>query len=199
MRYPYSGLFRIVSPYGARSDPFTGEQSWHGGIDLVGVDTKEIRAVCGGYVLRSRMVTDRDDRTWEWGNYVSVLGDDGMTVYYCHLSERAPEAGKRIEAGGLVGIEGSTGKSTGPHLHLEVRTGAYDTVSAAEYLGIENVQGVTAGRIPGMHPWSEDAVKWAVQNGVILGDGKGYALEEACTREHMCVFLYRLYRMMKNN
>ena len=204
MSYPYSGSFRLVSPYGMRRDPFTGAQSWHGGIDLVGVDSKEIRAVCGGYVLRSRMVTDLSDRTWEWGNYVSVLGDDGMTVYYCHLASRAVEAGERIEAGGMIGVEGSSGRSTGSHLHLEVRTGGYDTISAAEYLGIENVPGDIPGsggdcEIQGVHDWSRDAVKWARDNGVLLGDGEGYALREYCTREQMCVFLFRLYRMLKND
>ena len=202
MNYPYSGSFRLVSPYGMRRDPFTGEQSWHGGIDLVGVDSKEIRAVCGGYVLRSRMVTDYSDRTWEWGNYVSVLGDDGMTVYYCHLASRAVEAGDRIEAGVVIGTEGSTGRSTGSHLHFEVRTGGYDTLSASEYLGIENVPGDIVGsggvrEIPGVHDWSRDAVKWAVDNGVMLGDRDGYGLGDPCTREQMCVFLYRMYRMMK--
>jgi murein DD-endopeptidase MepM/ murein hydrolase activator NlpD len=201
---PYDGVFRLVSPYGNRIDPITGESAWHSGIDLVGEDSKEIRAVMGGTVLRSRMVTDRSDRTWEWGNYVSVAGDDGMMVYYCHLSSRTVEAGQRIECGGSIGTEGSTGRSTGSHLHLEVRTGGYDTVPAAEYIGIPNLCGVyghgsSEDLLPDKtHEWAREAVRWAIGCGIILGDGTGdYMLDRPCTREQMCVFLHRMYQIIE--
>lgn len=203
MMLPYFGRFRLVSPYGMRNDPFTGEQSWHGGIDLVGDESKEIRAVMGGVVLRSRMVTDQSNLTWEWGNYVSVAGDDGMTVYYCHLSSRTVEAGQRVKAGDIIGVEGSTGRSTGSHLHLEVRTGGYDTVNAADYIGTANTCGFFGGDdgifVPeNTHDWSREAVLWAVRHGIILGDGYGdYMLDRLCTREEMCVFLARLYNLME--
>lgn len=201
---PYKGSFRLVSPYGYRSDPFSGETAWHGGIDLVGCHSKEICAVFSGTVVRSRMVSDLSNRTWEWGNYVSVAGDDGMTVYYCHLSSRAVEAGQVVRAGEVIGIEGSTGKSTGSHLHLEVRRGGYETVNAAEYIGIGNVCGTYDSALYGSYgteecaDWAEEAVRWAKENGILLGDGMGnYMLDSPCTREQMCVFLYRLYERMK--
>lgn len=201
---PYQGSFRLVSPYGMRSDPFSGEYVMHGGVDLVGCDTKEICAVFSGTVVRSRMVTDTSNRTWEWGNYVSVAGDDGMTVYYCHLSSRMAEAGQYVRAGEVIGSEGTTGKSTGSHLHLEVRSGGYDTVNAADYIGIPNACGMYDSAVYGAYggddcsEWACDAVKWAKENGILLGDGMGnYMLDSPCTREQMCVFLYRLYERIK--
>ena len=68
-RLPFASVMRVTSPYGRRLDPITGEVSRHGGIDLVGVDGR-IVAVMGGVVAVSQMVVDRNDRTWEWGNYV---------------------------------------------------------------------------------------------------------------------------------
>ncbi|MBQ8334160.1 MAG: peptidoglycan DD-metalloendopeptidase family protein [Clostridia bacterium] len=195
---PYSGVFRIASPYGSRTDPITGESgAWHGGIDLVGVTSKEIRAVTGGTVLRSRMVTDRTNRTWEWGNYVSVAGDDGLTYYYCHLSARHVTAGEYVAAGQIIGLEGSTGRSTGSHLHLEVRRADGITVSPADVLGIPNKAGYVH-EPTGANPWAEDAVRWATENGILLGDGEGnLMLDQPCTREDAVVFLHRMHMMMQ--
>ncbi len=111
MNMPFKSGFRIASPFGTRVDPITGEAGvWHGGVDLVGFD-RNVRAVCGGTVLRSRIVTDPNDKTSEWGNYISVYGEDRRVIYYCHLEARAVEAGQKITAGQILGIEGSTGRS----------------------------------------------------------------------------------------
>ena len=195
---PYSGAFRVASPYGSRTDPVTGEtDAWHGGIDLVGISSKEIRALTGGTVLRSRMVTDRTNRTWEWGNYVSVAGDDGLTYYYCHLAERLVTAGERIEAGKIIGTEGSTGRSTGSHLHFEVRRADGSTVNPADVSGIPNEAGYIHTPT-GANPWAEDAVCWAMRKGILRGNGEGnLMLEKPCTREDAVVFLHRLYEIMR--
>ena len=90
MNKPFASRFRVASPFGLRTDPITGEAgSWHGGVDLVSED-RNARAVMSGIVLRSRMVPDLGDgdRTWEWGNYVSIGGDDGKVCYYCHMDQR---------------------------------------------------------------------------------------------------------------
>lgn len=210
---PFEGAFRVVSPFGRRTDPITGEENvWHGGVDLVGLDPAVrppvIRAAAGGVVLRSRMAADdgSGDRTWEWGNYVSVLGDDGYVIYYCHLAERLAEAGQRIEAGEALGIEGSTGRSTGPHLHFEVRRGGVQTDPCA-YLGIPNEAGFVWTPAPAeteeprtdapwleqASPWAAEAVDRAVRAGILLGrGGNDYALREFVTREELCVMLWRM-------
>jgi len=147
MRVPYrTGTVRITSPYGHRI--LNGVPQWHGGIDFSGTD-KRLTAAAGGTVLRSRMVTDRSDRTWEWGNYVSVAGDDGMVIYYCHMAERLVKAGDRVEAGGIIGIEGNTGYSFGSHCHFEVRDSMGETVDPAVYLGlpVQETDGIPADRV----------------------------------------------------
>lgn len=211
MRLPYSPgtPVRLVSTYGRREDPITHEpEVFHGGIDLVGDGDKSIFAVVGGTVLMSRMVTDKSNPTSEWGNYISIAGDDGLVHYYCHLSERWVAAGERIDPGQGIGVEGSTGRSTGSHLHYEVRWSVVgDTLNPAEILGIPNEEGVyvveennKANERTDSEPqdWSREAVEWAVANGIIFGDGTGnLMLREPCTREQVLVFLYRMYQAMQ--
>lgn len=194
MRMPFSEEFRVTSPYGSRIDPFTGEKSTHGGIDLVGVDTT-VRSVVEGRVLRSRIVTDQSSRTWEWGNYVSIQGDDGLIYYYCHLAARAVEAGETVGEGQPIGIQGATGKVTGPHLHFEVRNSA-GTVDPAALLGIENRAGYVWTPEPKYvrqaSAWAKEAAAWAVENGIVNGRGEGdYAWQKPITREEAIVMLHR--------
>lgn len=191
MNMPYDGEFRITSCCGWRDDPITGERSFHPGLDLVGID-KNVRAVCGGTVVRSRIVNDKSDRTWEWGNYVAVRGDDGNTVYYCHLYKRNVNEGDRVRAGDIIGVEGATGRVTGMHCHFEVRNSA-GTVNAAEYLSVPNECGTVKNSSPSA--WSEDAMRWARENGIINGDGCGNLKpKENATREMVITFLYRFAR-----
>ncbi|MFA6948442.1 MAG: M23 family metallopeptidase, partial [Eubacteriales bacterium] len=108
-------------------------------------------AVCSvsdGTVARSRIVTDKSDRTWEWGEYVAVRGDDGNTVYYCHLSSRAVAVGERVKMGAMIGREGATGRVTGRHLHFEVRDRHGAPSDAARYLEIANKTGTYAAALP---------------------------------------------------
>ena len=118
MQLPYKGDVRVSSPFGWRT--MNGERVYHKGIDLVGTD-KTVRAVVGGVVGQSILITDPKNRTSEWGNYVRVDGEDGRLYYYCHLSKRLVDRGAKVAVGDAIGIEGSTGKSTGSHLHFEVR------------------------------------------------------------------------------
>ena len=204
MKTPFSTGFKIVSPFGYRTDPITGAaNSWHGGVDLVGFD-RNVRAVTGGKVIRSRIVTDPNDRTSEWGNYVSIWTEDGRYNYYCHLAARAVEAGETVGAGQILGMEGSTGRSTGIHLHFEVRDGENTQLDPCAYLGIPNTVGFVWDPDSmrddpepepwekQAHDWSREAVEWAISRGILKGKGSGdYALADGLTREEMCVMLYR--------
>ena len=71
---------RLTSGYGSRV--LDGKTSFHAGYDLVGIGAHQVTAAIGGKVAVSRIVTDKSNRTWEWGNYVCVHGDDGR-YYYC--------------------------------------------------------------------------------------------------------------------
>ena len=195
-RLPFDGKMRITSAYGMRTDPISGQRTRHGGLDIVGEDYT-IRSVCDGVVAVSQMVTDKTNATWQWGNYVCVQGTDGNFIYYCHMAERKVNAGQRVKAGDILGIMGTTGYSTGDHLHFEVRTVGNKVIDPAEYLGIPNEEGEVKtpdarqdDSIPA--EWARDAVEWAKRNGILYGDEVGnLRLREPCTREMAVVFLYR--------
>ena len=194
---PYFGQFIAASPYGMRKDPITGEEVWHSGFDLIGLDSLEVRSPVNGTVLRSRMVTDKSNRTWEWGNYVSIAGEDGYTYYLCHLSKRCVEQGETVRAGQVIGIEGSTGRSTGSHLHFEVRDSSGTAVDPAHFLGIPSQVGLLCdgGNLP--DPWAVKTINRAIADGVLLGNGEGdLMLEETCSRQDMLLFLYRMMDLM---
>ncbi len=142
---PYkSQKCRVTSLYGYRTHPIKGWRHFHGGVDLVGVGSREVVAVADGKVVRSRIVKDKSNATWEWGEYIAITGKDGFTIYYCHLSERLVKVGQTVKAGDVIGIEGKTGQTTGPHLHFEVRYGT-EQRDAAKYLGISNKLGTYDG------------------------------------------------------
>lgn len=137
MQLPYKGDVRVSSTFGWRT--MNGERVYHKGIDLVGTD-KTVRAVVGGVVGQSIIITDPKNRTSEWGNYVRVDGEDGRLYYYCHLSKRLVDRGAKVAVGDAIGIEGSTGKSTGSHLHFEVRENG-SSIDPTKILGIKNTVG----------------------------------------------------------
>lgn len=137
MQLPYQGGVRVSSPFGWRT--MSGERVYHKGIDLVGTD-KTVRAVVGGVVGQSIIITDPKNRTSEWGNYVRVDGEDGRLYYYCHLAKRLVGRGAKVAVGDAIGIEGSTGKSTGSHLHFEVRENG-SSIDPTKILGIKNTVG----------------------------------------------------------
>ena len=121
MLNPYiGGVFRVSSEYGSRS--LNGKSELHTGLDLVGESSKELCALCDGTVIQSRIVTDRSDLTWQWGNYVTLRTDSGELIIYAHLSKRAVSKGDRVKKGDVIGTEGNTGYSFGSHCHLEVRS-----------------------------------------------------------------------------
>jgi hypothetical protein len=108
---------------------------------VVGITDKHVCAVVSGRVVTSKIVTDKSNRTWEWGNFVCILGDDGRMYYYCHLSKRLVSVGRRVEAGQHIGVEGNTGYSFGSHCHFEVRDSGGNSINPAPFLGIPNKAG----------------------------------------------------------
>jgi murein DD-endopeptidase MepM/ murein hydrolase activator NlpD len=137
MAFPYNSKFRLTSGYR------TSDRPNHTGVDLVGVD-KNICAVVGGIVGAATIVKDKNNATWQWGNYVRIDGDDGKYYYYCHMASSCVKTGQRVKTGDYLGIEGSTGYSTGSHLHLEIRSGvgSATAINPAELLDIPNTIGI---------------------------------------------------------
>lgn len=138
MILPYKdGTMRVTSPFGWRT--LNGERENHKGVDLVGT-TKTLVSPCDGTVLVSRIVTDKSNRTHEWGNYVCIGTSDGLQIYMCHMKERHVSVGQKIKAGTPVGVEGNTGYSLGSHCHFEIRKNGV-SVDPCDYLGIKNKTG----------------------------------------------------------
>ena len=132
---------RVTSPYGVRM--LNGKRDNHTGYDMVGIGSHTVVAAVGGVVVQSRIVTDKSNATWQWGNYVCIKTDAGQYHYYCHLKSRAVSKGQYVRAGDTVGVMGNTGYSFGAHLHFEVRGADGKTVlSPAGVLGIPNAVGI---------------------------------------------------------
>ena len=111
--YPLKEI-HVTSPFGVRTDPFTKKRRKHNGLDLR-ADRCETYAMMHGIVVKTGQ-----DRVA--GKYVTVRHGN-FSVSYCHLSEWRVKKGDCVRPGDVVGISGSTGRSTGPHLHLSVRMG----------------------------------------------------------------------------
>lgn len=105
----------VTSDFGERIDPFTGKKSFHNGIDLRAVHGEEAFTLMHGIVVK----VGQDKQS---GKYVTLRHGD-FSVSYCHLSECRVKKGDCVRPGDVVGVCGSTGRSTGPHLHLTVRMG----------------------------------------------------------------------------
>lgn len=105
---------RITSAYGTRKDPFTGKRAMHGGIDFGGKKGTPLYSVAAGRVSRAGL-------RGAYGYAVEVDHGLGFTTVYAHLSKITVKVGDEIQERDIVGLAGSTGRSTGVHLHYEVR------------------------------------------------------------------------------
>ncbi len=132
----YKGDYKITSPYGPRN--LNGDTRPHKGADFVGLQGKEIIAPCDGIIQRSTIITDKNNPTWEWGNYVRLDTEDKHLLYFCHLSKRLVSVGQKIKKGEIIGLEGNTGYSFGSHCHFEVRTAANASIDPIAYLNSIN-------------------------------------------------------------
>lgn len=104
----------LTSNYGYRVSPISGKWKFHSGIDLAAPEGSDVFACKAGEVSQTGFNST-------YGNYIIILHYNGMTSVYAHLSEILTEKGKKINGGALIGKVGTTGASTGPHLHFEIR------------------------------------------------------------------------------
>jgi murein DD-endopeptidase MepM/ murein hydrolase activator NlpD len=117
----------LSSGYGKRNDPFTGKQEFHKGLDFAGKKGSEVIVVGDG------VVTWAGEQTG-YGDLVEVSHGNGYVTRYAHNKKHLVKVGDTVRKGQQIALMGSTGRSTGPHVHFEVmRDGK--SVNPAEYTG----------------------------------------------------------------
>ncbi|GFO64702.1 M23 family metallopeptidase [Geomonas paludis] len=110
-KLPVQGV--ITSGYGMRHDPIDGSPKHHNGVDIAVPTGTRVKAIAAGRVVES-------GARGGYGNLVTIQHADGMVSMYGHNSQLEVRAGDQVEAGQTVALSGSTGRSTGPHVHFEL-------------------------------------------------------------------------------
>jgi len=116
LSHPLDGPLRVTSGFGQRRHPVDGAQKAHHGVDLAATRGAPVRSAAGGIV-------ERAESRGGYGLVVDVRHRGETVTRYAHLSELLVEEGERLARGQVLGRVGETGRTTGPHLHFEVRTG----------------------------------------------------------------------------
>ncbi len=110
--WPTTGY--VTAPFGNRRSPFTGNAEFHKGLDIANSAGTPIYAPANGTVS---FVGEQN----AYGNTILLQHGNGLSTHYAHLSRYVVKEGQQVKRGELIGYVGSTGRSTGPHLHYEVR------------------------------------------------------------------------------
>ena len=148
----FRGRNRVTSGYRLPDRPD------HNGLDIVGDDSKDVLCPVSGTVRSSTMITNKNDSTWEWGNYVRVDDAQGNRLFFCHLDSRAVSVGQKVNPGDRLGVMGNTGYSFGAHTHFEVRkSDGKTTLDPAAYLGVPNAKGTYS---EGKTGWVQAGKSW---------------------------------------
>ena len=125
---PIQDTPRVASGFGPRRDPFTGAKAMHQGIDFPKPNGTPVVATAPGTVKRA---------SWggAYGRLVEITHDNGVSTRYAHLSKIEVNVGQKVETGQQLGLVGSTGRSTGPHLHYEIRVNG-NAVNPVKFLRV---------------------------------------------------------------
>ena len=125
-RKPVIGEVEFTSGFGVRSDPFLGRPAMHTGLDFRAATGDPVRATANGKVVSSGWMGG-------YGRMVEIDHGNGLSTRYGHMSEISVKVGEQIKIGQVIGAVGSTGRSTGPHLHYETRIDG-DAVDPQKFL-----------------------------------------------------------------
>jgi murein DD-endopeptidase MepM/ murein hydrolase activator NlpD len=140
-RMPLAGM-TLTSSYGMRTHPVLGGRRQHNGVDLAAPTGTPVYATADGRIGRAELFSS-------YGNYVQIEHGGQLQTRYAHLSSYTVQAGQMVRRGDLIGYVGSTGRSTGPHLHYEVRVAgeAVDPTPymTAQFAGLDEVAGAQGG------------------------------------------------------
>ena len=127
----------LTSAFGTRNDPFNGRRARHNGIDIPSPIGTPIYATADGTIGRAQ-------RLGGYGNYVEIEHGNAIQTRYGHMSAIAVSSGQPVRRGDIIGYVGSTGRSTGPHLHYEVRI-AGAPVNPLPFIAEDSVMVAAAG------------------------------------------------------
>lgn len=126
LRRPLPAANEVTSGFGMRIDPFVRQLAMHAGVDFRGDPGDPVRAAAAGKVVQA-------EKNAAYGLMVEIDHGNGIVTRYAHLSAVDVANGAHVKAGAVIGRVGSSGRSTGPHLHYEVRVGGA-TVDPQKYL-----------------------------------------------------------------
>jgi len=129
-KWPLTDYTNLSSLYAGRIDPFTGKKATHSGIDVPAPKGVKILSAKSGVVLTSAY------NSGGYGNYVVVDHGNGNTTLYAHMSSRSVKAGDVVKQGDVLGLVGTTGRSTGNHLHYEIRENDVRIDPVTRYSGL---------------------------------------------------------------
>ena len=127
--WPLNGYYTLSSLYGGRIHPITGKPNNHGGIDIPAPRNTHILASKSGMVITSGYNNS-------YGNYVVISHGGGASTLYAHMNSRAVAVGDSVKQGQTIGYVGTTGSSTGNHLHFEVRSNGSRTDPINYFSGV---------------------------------------------------------------
>lgn len=119
LQWPLPVAGTITSPQGYRTDPITGETSYHSGTDIAVPEGTPILAAADGTVTIANAL---DSWGGSYGYYVKIDHGGGLTTLYAHCSSICVTTGQQVKAGEVIAYVGQTGRATGPHLHFEVHS-----------------------------------------------------------------------------
>ena len=129
-QWPLPEDFPITSYFGNRKDPFTGEPSYHDGTDIAAPAGTPILAAADGTV---EIANSTDAWGGGYGYYVKIRHNGSLETLYAHCSSICVSAGQKVKQGEVIAYVGTTGNSTGNHLHFEVRVDGKKTDALAYF------------------------------------------------------------------
>jgi len=140
---------KITSKFGKRIDPINHRPAFHEGVDIKNKRKSPIKATADGVIAKSGY-------TKGFGNYVVINHGNGFRTRYFHMFKRAVKRGDTVKRGQLIGYLGSTGRSTGPHLHYEIKyksrpVNPMKFIQIAKYL-VENNKPRSSAKKQGVTP-----------------------------------------------
>lgn len=209
--------YRVSSPYGIRKDPFSGVRTVHSGIDLVKPRHSPIFTFVSGMVIHAKEGI-KGSGLGGYGNVVVIKDKKNHLHLYAHLEQCSVTVGEDVQQGEKIGVIGSTGRSTGIHLHYEVRPngnkpsfGFGKHIDPVRYLDdyysidmtnsnkpttkeeMKMIMSKYFKDIPESMKWVSDPADRLYEKGILKGDGKGNLSPDVnATRGEMIVLIDRL-------